>query len=351
MQTDTTSSLLTTRQVTLLKGLAILSVLCIHFLTSLPEHVYTLAPQNFFFITLDQLNRFCVPLFVALSGYGFAVKYQGRELKTKEFLVNQAKKLLPLYLLWSGIFMLTFYFLPWRALPMSVWWQQLLWGRADYHLYFVPMIFQLYLLFPGVWWLIKRVPVWAVVAASFILQAVLFQVYGQILSGEIMTTWFRNDQLEYVFGLSWLFYFVLGIGLARTHFFNTRAAVVFKKWGWLGVGGVAALLAYTAVRAIALGTDPLYALSFTRLTVMVFAAITILWLIARQAFQTSLPKPLASSLVWLGSWSFVIYLSHTLFLRVIFGIWERTASPQDVALALFFGCIGLLGSLFLKRLL
>jgi hypothetical protein len=28
--------------------------------------------------------------------------------------------------------------------------------------------------------------------------------------------------IEYVFGLSWLFYFVLGIGLARTHFFNTH---------------------------------------------------------------------------------------------------------------------------------
>lgn len=62
--------------VTALKGIAILCVIGIHILSSIKTPIFTEGLQRYFFITLDQLFRISVPLFVALSGFAFTRKYQ-----------------------------------------------------------------------------------------------------------------------------------------------------------------------------------------------------------------------------------------------------------------------------------
>jgi surface polysaccharide O-acyltransferase-like enzyme len=62
-------------------------------------------------------------------------------------------KLLPLYLLWSAIHLISFTLYPeWRIMPEYSLTATAVGGLADYQLYFVPLILQLYLVFP---WLIK----------------------------------------------------------------------------------------------------------------------------------------------------------------------------------------------------
>ena len=59
----------------ILKGLAINPVIMIHIWAYLPG-IYTTSRFQLFFISVDQLGRFCVPLFLVLSGYGLAIRYK-----------------------------------------------------------------------------------------------------------------------------------------------------------------------------------------------------------------------------------------------------------------------------------
>jgi surface polysaccharide O-acyltransferase-like enzyme len=84
--------------------------------------------------------------------------------------------------------------------PMSVV-IQILFGQADYQLYFLPVIFQLYALFP-LFWGLKQKPKLMFSLALFI-QVVTFYLYTwQVTS---------SDRLQYVLVFSWLAYFVWGI--------------------------------------------------------------------------------------------------------------------------------------------
>ena len=53
-----------------LKGLAILAVVVLHILSNIPGK-YITTPQILpWVLAIDQIARFCVPIFVAISGYG-----------------------------------------------------------------------------------------------------------------------------------------------------------------------------------------------------------------------------------------------------------------------------------------
>jgi surface polysaccharide O-acyltransferase-like enzyme len=70
----------TSDQTQSLKGLAIGAVVLIHTVNMLIGHAL---PNSQFWnvlVVFDQILRFCVPLFVALSGYALASKYQSKNI-------------------------------------------------------------------------------------------------------------------------------------------------------------------------------------------------------------------------------------------------------------------------------
>lgn len=337
-------------KVTALKGIAILAVVGTHILTSLPAKIFTQEPANTLFIILDQLGRFSVPLFVALSGFGFASKYQETAAPWLSFLVNQSKKLLPLYLWWSFTFFAVFYFLPWwrAAADLGPWWGQLLLGRADYHLYFIPMIFQLYALFPVLLWVAKKVPSLLLVSLALIFQVALYYWYGLVVSGEVTQPWFISDQHQYILSISWISYFILGIVMALHPQTMVKVARPVKKYGWIVLIITGTALSYRAVSLIQNGLDPLYALRFTKPLVIPYALSVIGAVVLVRVWWERLTHvfsgTLAGALVQIGKWSFVIYLAHTLVLRIFFSTIEKTASFPEIGIATLGLVIGLIGS-------
>lgn len=332
-------------KVTALKGLAMLAVVGIHILTSLPAWIYLRAPENFFFIALDQLGRFSVPLFVALSGYGFGSKYASQPLKLWPFLKSQSLKLLPLYFWWSAIFLSVFWFSPtWRAGDnLGSWWQQLIWGRADYHLYFIPMIFSLYLVFPLILALSKRIPAAQMFSASLLIQMAWYWWLGQNLTTQAHP-WFISDQHQYLVPLSWIGFFTSGVILALQPEKMVQLTRPLKKFGVILIALTASFLIFRAYSLIEAGVDPLYALRFTKVSVVPYAIAVIGAAILVKSWWQRLPAPLEKKLVWLGSWSFVVYLSHTLFLRILFAILEGKNSISEIVVAGAGLGVGLVGS-------
>lgn len=307
---------------TLLRAVAILCVLLIHTLSSIqPSPFYADSGiWQWVAVGLDQAARISVPLFVALSGYGLWIKYGSTldPVGVPRFWFRRLSKLLPAYLLWSVVFGIVFLIFPtWttrETLPSFPW--QLVWGRADYHLYFVPMIVQLYLLFPVFAWVQRRWPL-ALATAALLLQLTWYAYYSYGGNVPLELVFFRGDSEQYLWSPNWIWYFVLGMQLP-TILARTRGTL------WQGILLIATCIAWVwlvwlAVTTINSGTDPLIALKFTRFEVMAFATLAIptAWIVAGKF------RRLPPMLQWLGDWSYHIYLSHTLVLRLIFNILLR----------------------------
>jgi probable poly-beta-1,6-N-acetyl-D-glucosamine export protein len=301
----------------LLRGVAILAVIVIHLLSSLP-HRYSQSTDGWrVYVAIDQLARFCVPLFVALSGYGFWEKYATASLQIWPFLKRQISKLLPLYLIASCVYYTVFLLKPeWsdpsvtRSLPL-----QILTGRADYQLYFVPMIFQFYLLFPILRKLVQKFR-WTSLLAAGIFQLTFYYLLSTQSLPSFLLNFFSNDQKTYVWFFTWIFYFILGMHIKDIitwvkqyilHFYVLTLAVIVSY----------AIDYENAISQLLSGIDPLVALQSTRIQMMIYATFVTIFLFAVSSMMSKRGKDITSWVAKVGDSSYPIYLFHTLILRVL----------------------------------
>ncbi len=287
-----------------LRGLAILAVVIIHTQGSVHGGFWIGSPTWRIFSFTDQLSRMCVPLFVALSGYGFWQKYQGRELKAWEFIWRQATKLLPMYLVASVITYGILYYFYYRHAsgPLPSLWLQIVTGQADYQMYFVPMIFQLYLLFPWLRILVQKFR-WSSLALAGLFQGVLYS----------FSTHLGSDQQQYVWFFTWIFYFILGMHLSAIG--SWFASSLRRTWALVAVAVTTwVIISFSAMSQMTRGVDPIVALRFTRVELLLYAGLAICALFVLTARAKSFAKPLIAT----GRVSYYLYLYHTLALRAIF---------------------------------
>lgn len=314
----------------LLRGLAILAVLVIHIQAYLPK-IYD-SPQVLLYIALDQFCRFCVPLFVILSGYGLAKRYGTQHIHLKSFFKRRALKLLPPYILWSLVTYCMIYAIPeWRSFqkPTSLILQLLL-GQVDYQLYFMVLIFQLYMIFPFLLYALRRWPTLSMILACGT-QLGLSLWYSGIVFPGTLPKWFETDSNQYLFFASWIGYFAIAIWIS----YKRLPSWLIRSFPLLAVGffGLAVFSASQAI--IQQRVDPLIALRTTRWPIMLYATSFCLWLMT---FRRSLPSVTVHShiyqvLSWLGKYSYLIFLAHTLALRLLFAVYAQQLVWWVVGLA------------------
>lgn len=334
---------LSDRQIELdvLKGLAIIAVVLIHTL-SLSYHYFERESLVWnLFLIIDQLSRFCVPVFVALSGYGLGIKNLDVGWNYGGFIKRRVVKLLPWYLFWSTVIYFYIRFSDeWAHVEHYSVEKIVLLGKADYHLYFVPMIVSLYLIFPIVAWGIKRYS-WKLVLILGVFEAVLYLLTSLEAEKIVKLGFAWGDQQQYLFFGSWVFYFALGVYLNflpkalvyKSRFIKTTAILML-------FGGFGLILADT-FRLVGNDADIIAATRFTRLPVLVFATGFIVsalvwrkvWLIFPEIF------------VWLGERSFIIYLSHTLILRELL----KVSRPDSLINFVIFFILSLMLSTILAE--
>lgn len=287
-----------------LKGLAILAVVGIHTVNL----VTSVFPQNSFswniLITLDQVFRFSVPVFVALSGFSLAKKYSHKleSISYKEFFFNRALKLLPLYLIWSLIYFFSSSVIPgWSGFIQGTGILEALFlGRSEFHLYFVPMIFQAYLFFPILVKLINARPLMLVITSLII----------QILTIKITSLLNFSDQNQYILFLNWIFYFVVGIYLS-IHQISTKLKFLV---GVLLISGLY-LTINSAFELITLNKNIIDATKFTRFEVVAYSlGIITLGLTSNRLHKVN------KIILKIGENSYQIYLGHILILHLLSSI-------------------------------
>ncbi|HSX19261.1 MAG TPA: acyltransferase [Candidatus Saccharimonadales bacterium] len=314
-----------------LKGIAILGVVTIHVVGSslftLPylSHGFNIA------LIVDQLSRISVPIFVAASGYTLSLKYIDRNVDIGDFFRRRLFRILPWYFFWAFVIYLFFKSTHWvTSLNSDPMWKLLVYGRMDYHLYFVPMIFQLYLLFPFILWLFKRFRL-KFLALLFILEAVFYYFLSQKAQGLFDPTAKISDQQEYLFFGTWVFYFVLGITLRFLPSFSSKKAAFIKVLSLIFLYGGLFWMLTDSFSLIYKHFDVNVASRSTRIPVLLyttgFVSAAVIWGDKVKLLSSKVVRIFAQ----IGRRSYITYLCHSIVLR----IYMDHISPYSIKNTLF----------------
>ena len=199
-------------EIDFLRCLSMLAVITIHVTSTYlhGESRVLILGMNLSFL-LNQAARFSVPMFLLLSG--FSLGLAGDPPPRRPFWKKKALQTLPPYLLWTGIYTLSnvdFHLPDLASRCRDPLWvvKTVLTGQAAPHLYFIPILLQLYLLYPLLARWVRRDPTGAVVWS--LLTSLLAQGWC------VLADLGRVPALPYLWLVfpAWLFYFVLGNALA-----------------------------------------------------------------------------------------------------------------------------------------
>jgi len=288
------------------KGIAIIAVVCIH--------TNGLIGSQW----LNLIMWFAVPVFVLESGYLLAERHE--KIEWKSYLRNILTRIVLVYL----IFLIILRIAEGQSLnPLAVLWDMVI-GREGHPLYFIPIIIQLYLLFPFLLQLKKYIfNKWVLV---------LLFTYSYIISiidYSLQSPDWNSSAISLLFFGRFLGYFVVGMYLSQYDF----SKLGFRKAGTV----IAAYLAGTALLTFYVGA--LY-------TTFIYPVI---FFLALNAAYRLLPARM-EFIEQLGRHSLIIYLVHVKFVFNYFGPYIQQVFTSQVSQYLAVASSSLLVSYVISRL-
>lgn len=143
------------KEIDCLRGLATIFVIIIH----LTSNCITYPKSSFTYQIIGSINcalTFSVPAFLFISVLIMTYQAKNKEkINWIKFISKRILKVLSALILWSLIYVL--YWGNISSISSKHILGYIVLGNASYHLYFIPLIIQLYLIFPLIWFLAKNV--------------------------------------------------------------------------------------------------------------------------------------------------------------------------------------------------
>jgi surface polysaccharide O-acyltransferase-like enzyme len=280
--------------------------------------------------------RFAVPLFIVISGFllywADSRDDKGTVLPTHVFYIKRLDKILWPYIIWTCLYSyLNAYILDQNNpfLFLSTLGKDLLWGTGYYHLWFLPIILQLYLLYPLLRRWMRKGPVALLVASLLISLGAQSLIYLYMLH---IVSLPAQYSLLYVRAFPvWLFYFVFGMFMAREHGEPSPS----RRMAPLTLSG---LICLGSLGLMLLDSQLTVQGSIVRPSVMLYAICSFFFIYALAFRLKQKERPW---LTWLSAQSFLIYFIHPLFLTGLVYAAIKIGHP-----GLWAGNRGLLGLYF-----
>ena len=308
-----------------LRGLAIISVLMIHVTA---DYVYADAGSLTYAVmnVVDKVFHCAVPTFVTLTVY-LALK-SGRKLGPS-YVLRKAGPLVLMYVVWSALYMIAQYIAYSVPIPgpKELIFNYLLQGQACYHLYYVVMLIQLYVVIA----ILSRLPIkrlhprWWMLPAAILAQAVILVLFIKFI---ILRFWFYNTA---IFPIFYVLPITIGVMLAaddeRTKgLFRSCGPVFGICWGF----GLALFAWFSAGGSQAFGTGFYAGSLFNTVATAVFnvGGVPLMFLLAEKLKNVS---PLSL----MGRHSLTIYFAHPMALYLMDAAYNiRTGSPIQLAVGI-----------------
>ena len=328
-----------------LRGVSIIGVILLHIIGSSFHFWQQGSTVWTTFISIDQFFRFSVPLFVFISGYTLYSKY-ARSFKHWKFYLRRVARVLPWYFVWSLIIYIYINFTVKPGFVNYPTWKLIFLGKVDYHLYFVSMIFQLYLLFPVLLWLYKKFRSNFVIGL-FVFEAILYLIFT--LDGQkiIQLPWRFYEQQQYLFFGTWVFYFVLGFVLPEKSLVIAKLNLKPKKLIFLFV--TLAILVYSiydSLHLISTTADTNVATRSTRISVLLYSTSFVVSALVYSDQLLKMKKYVLKTLLYFANISYLVYLIHALVMRIL----GNFILPNSLVNLIIFTCIVFSLSIFFAQL-
>lgn len=259
----------------------------------------------------NQVVRFAVPMFIILSGFLLYFADFGKDfISPGLFYRKRIGKIVRPYIIWTLLYtILAIYcsgvWQPVKSLLVTLLYN-LVMGSASYHLYFLPIIFQLYFLYPFLRGIIKKKP-GLLLAISF------------IITMASQTLLYFNKANIFGFYLSfpvWIFYFVLGMFVFLK---EARLRGLLGHWVLMGVlWGIS--LTLLIIDSKKTGT---YATSM-KPTVIIYTTISFFFF---YSLALKVKRNCGEWLSWLSNQSFLIFLMHPMLLTILLALPPHIGYP------------------------
>ncbi|HEY9315899.1 acyltransferase, partial [Williamsia sp.] len=311
------------------------------------------------------LLHFTRNMFFALTG--FVLMYQNfdrADFRTVHFWRRRIKLVIIPYLIWSFIYWVVEDMWDHGRLSdvpgsLDEFWDLLKWGLSGFHMYFLFVMLQVYLLFPLVLWLVRatRNHHVALLAGSFAFQVAITSIITYWTPPE---SWWGVWWHYYATFVPYQFFIVLG-SVAAVHREKVRLWLRGKGW-WLF-----AALMLTAVFALATfwrrvwGLDqiPIYASAAFQPTLLIFLVTAIVCLYAvgqhwADTYRQQTPR-FDRVVKYASNRSFSVFLCHAIFIFLILHPqkngepWINTLGSPWAPILMYIGVIT--GSLLLVEIL
>ena len=286
-------------EIDFVRAIAVFSVIMIHVSANYVE----LLGLGFL---MNQWSRFAVPLFLLLSGLVLHLP-QAQRLSAAIFYRRRFGKILFPYLLWSVFYVLFTAFtnrlpIAWSSLPSA-----LIYGTGYYHLYFVIILLQLYLLYPLLSKWLARTPLLCLSLSFTLTFASEIILYLAMFSKILLPH--ASSPIYLVAFPSWLFFFVLGMYLGGSYA-SLKPKLLKHTWQILALWLLCFFLFYLEGKYFGSYRSSI------RLMTIPYACSSGLALLALPLIFP-FPQLLQRACTWVANQGFLIYLLHPAILTTL----------------------------------
>ncbi|MFC5701274.1 acyltransferase [Cohnella faecalis] len=303
-------------EINIVRAFAILAVLIIHATAGARSNVPWGSASSPFYITVNQLSTFAVPLFIMITGLVLFYRYYDNWTweQALTFYKKRIQYIVLPYLIWS-----IFYYVYNQAVynhevsfDIEALSQQLLWGRAGYHLYFMVIIIQFYAAFPLILTLFRKMRLSArkVIGAGLLVQTVFYILHYWIGPFAHKAALMPNYFLVFCVGAA--------IGMSYQRFTELAGHLWWTFAASVAVGFTTVLIGL-ASRSGAHYWPPVYAVLFNLYAILV--GFSALWIAQKLDARASAASKLANAF---GALAFGIYLIHPAVLT----LWRQIYNPD-----------------------
>ncbi|MDR7073530.1 acyltransferase [Fictibacillus barbaricus] len=295
-----------------LRAFACIGVLFVH----ISATYFTQAGEvfNSFTYFFNQIGRFGTPTFAVISGFLLFNQVNKRGFKFKKFVVSRTTKIIMPFVVWSIFYQFVTVFLLGGKLPedSKVLLYNFTMGESFYHLYFMAIVVQFYLLFPLLQFIRNGFGWWI----GLIVSAAVSLYFSNVTEIPFFTGILEKVIIDKVFLLHWIFYFVFGGFMA--YYWKPISAWSKKYSHVLALSVVAiyvgAVVEYKMIGSISSQRET----NLINIPLLSFATIGLYYYLAKVDW-------VKSSLQTIGQFSMGIYLIHPFTLIML-----KKVLPADV---------------------
>jgi len=278
---------------------------------------FTEPPANQAWAGVLMLLQFGREVFFALTGFVLVYSAGDRPLSAGTFWRRRFPLIAVPYLAWSGIYTLFHIFGPLHA---HLTWTAILWdvatGNSEYHLYFLVVSMQLYLVFPLLLRFVRRTAQrpWPVLGVVGVLNTAWFAwlQYGHAPSNWIGQLWPRAYELLPTYAV----YVLIGC-YAAVHLDRVDRVMTERRRTMLWIAALAALVAEVVFWVQVGGRDPRVAAAVLQPAMALTSIAALIGLYLAGTAWTARGRPGAALMTRASDLSFAVYLAHPLVLELL----------------------------------